>query len=261
RDRRGDRMSGRLQATTLLGVAPVALLLALWQGLATAGLAPPSLLPSPLAVLRRFGEQLANPLFLAHAATTVLRLLPGFALPAAAGVTAALAAVASKTGARLLTPLVRVLAALPKIALCPALVLTLGFEHASKVALVAADAVFPILLATHQGMVAVEPKLLWSALAAGAPARRALVAAVLCAALPSVLTGCRIGLVIASIVVFLAEMIGSSDGLGHLLIYAARTFQTVDMFVPLLTIALLGLALNAGFVALSARLLRGFERG
>ena len=58
--------------------------------------------------------------------------------------------------------------------------------------------------------------------------------------------------------VFLAEMITSTDGLGHALVTAARTFQAVDMFVPLITISLLGLLLNAGFNALRRRLLIGF---
>jgi ABC-type nitrate/sulfonate/bicarbonate transport system permease component len=146
----------------------------------------------------------------------------------------------------------------PKIALYPALVLILGFEHASKVALVAADAVFPILLATYQGAAAVETKLVWSALAAGASPRRTLLTVVLPAAMPAILTGCRIGLVIACIVVFLAEMLSSTNGLGHLLVYASRTFQTVDMYVPLITISMLGLLLHAAFNALRRRLLAGF---
>jgi NitT/TauT family transport system permease protein len=104
----------------------------------------------------------------------------------------------------------------------------------------------------------VEPKLVWSALAAGTSRKKALFTVVLPAALPSVLTGCRIGLVISCIVVFLAEMITSTNGLGHLLIYAARSFETVDMFVPLITISLLGLVLNAAFNALQRRLLIGF---
>ena len=41
-------------------------------------------------------------------------------------------------------------------------------------------------------------------------------------------------------------MITSTDGLGHLLVRAARNFQTVDMFVPLIAISLLGLLLNVG---------------
>jgi len=123
---------------------------------------------------------------------------------------------------------------------------------------VTADAVFPIPLATYRGTSAVEPKLVWWALAAGAPRTRALLTVVLPAALPSVLMGCRIGLVISCIVVFLAEMITSTNGLRHLLIYAARNFETVDMFVPLITISLLGLLLNTGFNALQRRLLLGF---
>ena len=127
----------------------------------------------------------------------------------------------------------RVLAPVPKIALYPALMLTLGFDHSSKIALVAADAVFPILLATYQGAASgrAEARLVG---ARGRRARRAaaLFTVVLTAALPSILTGCRIGLVISCIVVFLAEMITSTDGLGHLLVRAARNFQTVDMFVP-----------------------------
>jgi NitT/TauT family transport system permease protein len=155
-------------------------------------------------------------------------------------------------------PLVRVLAPLPKVALYPAMILILGFDDASKIALVVADAVFPILLATYQGTSAVEPKLVWSARAAGCSQRRALFTVVLMAAMPSVLTGCRIGLIISCIVVFLAEMITSTDGLGYLLVRAGRNFETVDMFVPLISISILGLTLNAAFNTLRRYLLRGF---
>jgi ABC-type nitrate/sulfonate/bicarbonate transport system permease component len=242
----------------LLGLLPIALVLALWHTIAAAGMAPPSLLPAPLTVFARLAEQLGNAVFLQHAATTLFRLFTGFAIAVVIGVAAGVAATGSRTVEALIKPVVRVLAPVPKIALYPAFILILGFEHASKIALVAADAVFPILLATYQGTKAVEPKLVWSALAAGTSRRKALFTVVLPAALPSVLTGCRIGLVISCIVVFLAEMITSTDGLGHLLVYAARSFHTVDMFVPLIAISILGLILNAAFNALRARLLAGF---
>jgi ABC-type nitrate/sulfonate/bicarbonate transport system permease component len=64
--------------------------------------------------------------------------------------------------------------------------------------------------------------------------------------------------VISCIVVFLAEMITSTDGLGHVLVTAARTFRAVDMFVPLITISLLGLILNGLLQWLRSYLLRGF---
>jgi NitT/TauT family transport system permease protein len=253
-------MSNRAAALLdiLLGALPIIAIVAIWQVIVMAGIAPPALLPAPEAVLRRLVQQLGSPAYLDHAATTLARLFAGFGISLAAGVVLGLAATGSRTAGAVIAPLVRVLAPVPKIALYPALVLTLGFEDASKIALVVADAVFPILLATAQGTAAVEPRLVWSAQATGASRLRCLLTVVLPAALPSVLTGCRIALVISCIVVFLAEMITSTDGLGHLLVRAARNFQTVDMFVPLITISLLGLLLNAGLNLLRRRLLAGF---
>src|SRR4029077_16228208 len=195
----------------------------------------------------RLIEQAFNRQFLDNAAVTLYRLFAGFSIAAIIGVTLGLAATGSQAVEGIVKPLGRVLAPLPKVALYPAMILTLGFDDASKIALVAADAVFPILLATWQGTSAVDTKLVWSARAAGCTPRRALFTVVLMAALPSVLTGCRIGLIISCIVVFLAEMITSTDGLGTLLVRAGRNFQTVDMFVPLISISILGLTLNVAF--------------
>lgn len=242
----------------LIGVVPIVGLLALWQVIAMSGLAPPALLPTPGVVFARFFQQLGSPAFLDHAAVTLYRLFAGFLIAVVMGVALGIAAVGSRAFASIVTPVVRVLAPVPKIALYPALTLTLGYDDASKIALVIADAMFPILLATYQGASAVEPKLAWSARAAGVSPARTLFTVVLPAAMPSVLTGARIGLIISCIVVFLAEMITSTDGLGHLLMRAARNFQTVDMFVPLIAISMLGLMLNALFNLVRRRLLRGF---
>ncbi len=144
-------MNARAVAETLLGLVPIALVLALWQGLTSAGMAPPSLLPPPAAVFARLGQQLTDPVFLGHAATTLFRLFAGFAIAVLIGVTLGVWATGNRTVEALLRPVVRVLAPVPKIALYPAFILILGFEHASKIALVAADAAFPILLATYLG--------------------------------------------------------------------------------------------------------------
>jgi ABC-type nitrate/sulfonate/bicarbonate transport system permease component len=251
-------MIARRTAEIAIGMLPIALVLALWQGLSVFGIAPAVILPPPSAVFARLIQQAGGAQYWDNVAITLFRLFSGFSIALVVGVGLGLAATGSRTVEALVKPVVRVLAPLPKVALYPALVLILGFDHASKIALVAADAVFPILLATYQGTSAVEPKLVWSARAAGASQRRALFTIVLMAALPSVLTGCRIGLIISCIVVFLAEMITSTDGLGYLLVLAGRNFRTVDMFVPLISISILGLTLNAAFNTLRAWLLRGF---
>jgi NitT/TauT family transport system permease protein len=247
-----------LTTDLLLGLVPIALLVALWQGLVSFGLAPVTLLPPPGIVFTRLLQQLGTGGFQQDVAATLFRLFAGFLIAVVLGVGIGLAAAASAAVNAVVRPIVRVLAPLPKVALYPALLLLLGFAHGSKITLVAADALFPILLSTYYGASTVEQKLIWSAMAAGTPRREILFKVVLPAAMPSILTGCRIGLVISCIVVFLAEMITSTDGLGHVLVTAARTFQAVDMFVPLITISVLGLILNGLLQAARGYLLRGF---
>jgi ABC-type nitrate/sulfonate/bicarbonate transport system permease component len=242
----------------LLGLLPIVLVLLLWQALISFGYAPATLLPPPGQVFARMGELLLDSSFQQDIAATLFRLFAGFAIAVVLGVAIGIAAAVSPPVNAAVRPLVRVLAPLPKVALYPAFLLLLGFGHESKITLVTADALFPILLSTYYGASIVEQKLIWSALAAGTPPRDVLWKVVLPAAMPSILTGCRIGLVISCIVVFLAEMITSADGLGHALVTAARTFQAVDMFVPLITISALGLILNGLLGALRSYLLRGF---
>ena len=208
----------------------------------------------------RLVQQLATSSYQQEIAATLFRLFAGFLIAVVVGVAIGLAAATSPAVNAVVRPIVRVLAPLPKVALYPALLLLLGFGHESKITLVVADALFPILLSTYYGASMVEQKLIWSAMAAGTPRRQILFKVVLPAAVPSILTGCRIGLVISCIVVFLAEMITSTDGLGHVLVTAARTFQAVDMFVPLITISLLGTdsqCPSAGGAVLSAARVSG----
>jgi NitT/TauT family transport system permease protein len=242
----------------VLGLVPIALLIAGWQALVSFGYAPLTLLPPPGLVFSRMVQQLLTTTFQLQIAATLFRLFAGFSIAVILGVTVGLAAAVSPAINAVVRPIVRVLAPLPKVALYPALLLLVGFGHQSKILLVTFDALFPILLSTYYGASTVEQKLIWSAMAAGTPSWQILFKVVLPGAAPSILTGCRISLVISCIVVFLAEMITSTDGLGHVLVTAARTFQAVDMFVPLITISLLGLLLNGLLELLRSYLLRGF---
>jgi ABC-type nitrate/sulfonate/bicarbonate transport system permease component len=250
--------SRALTTDLLLGAIPIALLVGLWQAINSFGYAPATLLPPPGLVFSRLFHQLFDPTFQFQIATTLFRLFTGFAIAVLLGVSLGIAAATHPAINAVVRPVVRVLAPLPKVALYPAFLLLLGFDHESKIMLVVADALFPILLSTYYGASTVEQKLIWSAMAAGTPPRQILFKVVLPASIPSILTGCRIGLVISCIVVFLAEMITSTNGLGFVLVTAARTFQTVDMFVPLITISLLGLILNGLLQAVRSYLLRGF---
>ncbi len=149
----------------------------------------------------------------------------------------------------------RVLAPLPKIALFPVLLLTLGFDDAPRITLVVIDAIFPVMLATYAAAGSVDEKLVWSARAAGLSPAACVWRVVLPAAMPQILTGIRVAAVVACVVVFLSEMVQPGDGLGDQMIRAARSFRSIDMFVPIVVISLLGAALDVALGQLRKRAL------
>jgi len=230
-------------------ISPVAALV-IWELVCRLGWVEPQLLPAPTAIVARMIELASAAEFWQHFGITLYRLGLGLAIAIVLGVTLGLAAQLSRASAAVLDALVRLLAPIPKIALYPALILILGFENLSKIALIVADALFPILMATWAAARSVDQKLIWSARAAGTSRRDCLWKVTLPAIVPTVLAGVRVAGVIACVIVFLAEMIASTDGLGHMLTVAARAYRTLDMFVPLVWICAVGLALNTfiGFV-------------
>ena len=249
-----------IRDSKLLGLLPIAGLILLWGWLAASGMAPKALLPSPVAVAQRLVELLGQPDFWAHIGTTLFRLITGFLISLVAGTALAILSASNEVTQTAVNAFVRILAPLPKIALYPAMILILGFGHSSKIALVAIEAAFPIYLATYQGMRNVDQKLIWAARSAGASRLHCLLFVMLPAAAPSILTGARVALVISCIVVFLSEMMSSTEGLGYVLIDAARNFRTIDMFVPIILISALGLGLGAGLSALRRKLLTGYPQ-
>jgi ABC-type nitrate/sulfonate/bicarbonate transport system permease component len=233
----------------------VVLLALIWEITVRSGAVPAILLPAPSTVLVRTVAALGSPVFLFHIGQTLIRLFGGLVIAVALGVVIGVGAAQSRAGRQMLEPMVRVLAPIPKIALFPALLLMFGFDHLSRIILVLIDAIFPVLLAAYYGARAIDEKLLWSARSAGTSEWGCVWKIVLPAALPGILTGVRIAVVIACVVVFLSEMIQPGDGLGDLMIRAARNFRTVDMFVPIVVISALGFALDHALALFRRRVL------
>src|SRR5258706_15222890 len=89
------RMNARaVTSDVLLGIAPIALLVAVWQAIASFGYAPATLLPPPGVVLMRLVQQLSNSTFQHEIAPTLFRLFAGFLVAVILGVTIGLVAAA-----------------------------------------------------------------------------------------------------------------------------------------------------------------------
>ncbi|MGP0092743.1 MAG: ABC transporter permease [Xanthobacteraceae bacterium] len=226
----------------------IVLLVLAWEAAVRSGLAPSTLLPAPSAVFVAMLQDLGSAHFLTDLSMTLIRLFSGLFIAIGLGVALGVSAAQSRLGPLLLEPVVRVLSPLPKIVFFPAFLLLFGFGHSSRIILVVIDAIFPALLAAYFGARAVDEKLIWSARAAGMSETACRYRIALPAALPTILTGVRIAIVIGCIVVFLSEMVAPQDGLGDVMIRAARSFETVQMFVPLVVISLLGFLLDYAVV-------------
>ena len=92
-------------------------------------------------------------------------------------------------------------------------------------------------------------------LSLGTPRRRLLTAVVVPAALPAFLTGACIALVGATVGVFLGETIVGAHGIGHLMAVGYRTLETSDVHVAIITISVIGFALDRTFLLLRRQML------
>jgi len=226
----------------------VAVLLLLWALLVAATGAPPYILPGPLRVTAAW---IANwPLLLSQAGVTLLEIVLGLLLGTLLGCAAALVVGSSRLLGRWLMPVLVISQAVPVFAIAPLLVLWLGYGIASKVAMATLIIFFPVSAAFLDGLRRTEPG--WLDLArtmtAAQPGRQWAVLRHIRipAALPALASGLRIAAATAPIGAVVGEWVGSSAGLGYLMLHANGRMQTDLMFAALLTLAVMAVTLYFG---------------
>ena len=142
------------------------------------------------------------------------------------------------------------------LALLPVFILFLGIGEASKIGIVTFACFFPILLSTISGVKSVDPLLIKSARSLALSAPGIFTKIILPSAVPSVFTGFRLAAQSSILVLIAAEMVGATRGLGYLINYAQFNFLIPKMYAGILTIALIGLAVNQLLVTAERRLSR-----
>lgn len=217
----------------------------LWELLAYSGLLPTRLFPPVETVAATFVRLTLNGILLHHALDTIIRLLAGFGLAAAVGVTLGILMGRFRLAEDVFLPLVSIAAPIPGLAYAPLFLLWFGLGETSAVLLVAFVSCFSIILNTWTGVKAVKEIWIRSALAMGADNRRLFRSVVLPGALPYIFTGLRLGLAQAWRILVAIEMLASVKwGLGWL-IFGAREFLNTDVMLSgIALIAIIGLALE-----------------
>ncbi|MFN4131153.1 MAG: ABC transporter permease [Paracoccaceae bacterium] len=233
----------RLNTALLRGMLAFGFALALWQAVVWASNVPHFILPGPGRVAASLWAN--APLLWEHTRFTVLNLLAGLAAGVVLGVATALN-LALSPGARLmLRPMLIFAQAVPVFALAPILTLWLGYGATSKIVVVMLVVYFPVTSAFFDGLMRLPAPLadLAQNMRAG-PVRRLFLLQVP-NALPALASGLRLAVVTAPFAVIVGEWVGSSRGLGYLMLMANGRGQTDLMFAALIVLAAQSLVLFA----------------
>lgn len=237
----------------------LAFVLLVWAVLAQ--MAPPGLFASPLAVAQAgWGLVVSGKLGPALLSSLTVYLI-GTGLAAVLGSLIGLAMGSFRLLGRTLDIYVLALAATPRVAFIPLIIVVLGLGMQAKLLVVFLGAVMPVILNAYAGVRAADPELIEMAQATGASRGRILAHVVLPGAVPYLMTGIRIGAAIGLINTIVAELYTAISGLGGLLALYGGRFKMAEYLAVVVVLALIGALVTEGLRLLEKRLLRWRDTG
>ena len=235
------------------GLIVLAGLLALWQAVVWLTGAKPWMLPAPAAVATAWIAHRGA--ILSNAWLTAVEIVLGLSAGTLLGCASALIMAYFRPARRWLMPVLVVSQAIPVFALAPLLVLWLGYGMASKVVMATLIIYFPVTTAFHDGLRRTEPGWLDLARSMNAGRWAVLRRVRMPAALPALASGLRVATAVAPIGAVIGEWVGSSAGLGFMMLHANARMQVDVMFAALVTLAALAVGLYVFMDSLLRRVL------
>lgn len=245
------RTLGRL-APALAPLAVMAGLLLLWQGAAL--VIRSSYLPPMTEILPILGGLLWSGEIYPDLFSSLARLFVGLTIGLALGIPLGLVSGRSRSFENFIAPILGAFYPVPKAALMPIVMLWFGAGDLSKILIIVLTVSLPLVYHAQQGARAVDEKMVWSAQAVGCNGLRRLRRVILPAALPEILIGARVAIVIGVIVTITSEMIVRQSGLGNYLFTALDMGQYAMTYAVILVIAVLGFFLDWAFETVRRRL-------
>lgn len=219
----------------------IGVILGLWQLVVVVFNMPSFILPAPIEVLSKLLSR--YDVLLKHSWVTAQEILLGLLLGLSMGLLFALQMLLFEPLKRWLLPILIASQAIPVFAIAPVLMLWLGYGIASKVVMAAIIIFFPVTTCCYDGLRNTPTGYLDLAKTMGASKWQQLRHIQLPAALPTLASGIRVAVVIAPIGAVVGEWVGSSAGLGYLMLQANARMIIDEMFAALFILALLSIAL------------------
>ena len=245
--RRGNKwaLTWKNTARMLIRIASLTACLVAWHVFSTQqadfGIVTFQNVPSPAQVVTAAWDLLQSGKLASHLTASLTRVLSGFAIAAAVGISLGLLLGRSRFAEDVLLPPLEMLRPIPAVAWIPLAILMFPSSELSMVFITFTGALFPILLNTIHGVESVDPRLIASARSLGSRKLHLFREVILPAAAPSVFTGLSIGMGTAWFCLVTAEMIAGQYGIGYYT-WASYTVQNYpDIVVGMLLIGVLGM--------------------
>jgi NitT/TauT family transport system permease protein len=234
--------TGRLRSAVRAAISLAAFAL-IYELVARSGLFPAVLMPTLGKVGGTLMTGLLDGSILAHAASTLYRVLVGMTLAVAVALPLGILMGRFKPIEHFFMPLVSALMPIPSLAWVPVFILWFGLGNTVAILIVFYASLFPMLLNVWSGVRAVNPLWLRAAGAMGADEKALFWKVIVPGASPFIITGARQAFLRAWIAVIGAEFLAASDwGLGWV-IFDAKEFLNADvMMASLVVIGAIGFA-------------------
>lgn len=217
------------------------IIIAIWQSIVLIFKLPAFILPAPLAVFERLIER--HEVLLRHSWVTGQEIVLGLFLGLSMGLCFALQMLLFKPVKRWLLPILITSQAIPVFAIAPILMIWFGYGMSSKVVMAAMIIFFPVTTCCYDGLRNTPIGYLDLAKTMGATKWQMLRHIQLPAALPTLASGIRVAVVIAPIGAVAGEWVGSSEGLGYLMLQANARMLIDEMFAALFILSALSVSL------------------
>lgn len=242
-----------------LSIASPVVLLLLWELSSRFGLVDARFFPPPSIVLTALFQGLAGAELWGHIGISLSRIVIGFLIGGIPAVILGLAMGLSPIVRAIVQPLVDATFPIPKLAILPLFILIFGLGEMSKYMVLAVAVFFIVLVNTAAGVRAIDRTQLEVGASFGAGSRIMFFDIALPGALPFILSGLKLGMNVALLVIVAVEFTGASSGIGYLIWNSWQVFKVEEMYVGLVVTALFGFGF-AGLFRLLERLLMPWKR-
>ncbi|MBH0346045.1 ABC transporter permease [Bacillus tropicus] len=216
------------------------IVLIVWQLAGVFDLVSKTVLPTPLDIFLAFQELIKTGELYGHLSISVFRAAAGFFIGGSLGIILGTIVGFSTRSEQYLDPSVQMLRTVPHLAVAPLFVLWFGFGETSKVLLIADGAFFPLYVNAFLGIRGVDSKLFDVARVLEFSKRKLITKLILPAALPNLLLGARLSLGVAWVSLVVAELMGSTEGIGYMIMDARQFSNTDIVFVGIIIFAFVG---------------------